>query len=175
MAVLAPWSPALIAAANAAEPDPRMTRSNMRFVFYMTELSYKLATRLGWLDSLIAERAIIHRPFMSQQLTLRKTDVTAVSLLFNALSNEYRVGIVNLLRYGPKNVSEISEALKIEQTMASHNLKCLAFCGLVTSQRLGKTIEYTLNRETVEPILRLADRHISKYAVNLRTCKTLAR
>jgi len=112
---------------------------------------------------------------MSQRLTLQKTDVTAVSLLFNALSNEYRVGIVNFLKTGPKNVGEISDALKIEQTMASHNLKCLAFCGLVTSQRLGKTIEYTLNRETVEPILRLADKHISKYAANLRNCKTLER
>ncbi len=118
---------------------------------------------------------VIGRLLMSQLLTLRKTDLTAVSLLFNALSNECRVSILNLLRTGPKNVSEISEALKIEQTMASHNLKCLAFCGLVTSQRLGKTVEYTLNRETVEPILRLADKHISRYAVNLRTCKTLER
>jgi len=116
-----------------------------------------------------------YRPIMSQQLMLRKTDVTAVSLLFTALSNDCRVSILNLLRNGPKNVGEISEGLKIEQTMASHNLKCLAFCGLVTSQRLGKTIEYTLNRETVEPILRLADKHISKYAINLRTCKTLER
>ena len=112
---------------------------------------------------------------MSQQLILGKTGVTAASLLFTALSNDCRVGILNLLRNGPKNVGEISEALKIEQTMASHNLKCLAFCGLVTSQRLGKTIEYTLNRETVEPILHLADKHISKYAINLRTCKTLER
>jgi DNA-binding transcriptional ArsR family regulator len=112
---------------------------------------------------------------MSQQFILRKTDVTAASLLFTALSNDCRVGILNLLRNGPKNVGEISDALKIEQTMASHNLKCLAFCGLVTSQRLGKTIEYTLNRETVEPILHLADKHIAKYAINLRTCKTLER
>ncbi|OLB45083.1 hypothetical protein AUH73_01155 [archaeon 13_1_40CM_4_53_4] len=112
---------------------------------------------------------------MSQQLILRKTDVTAVSLLFNALSNDCRIGILNLLRNSPKNVGEISEALKISQTTASHNLKCLAFCGLVTSQRVGKTIEYTLNRETVEPILRIADKHISKYAINLRTCKTLER
>jgi len=125
--------------------------------------------------NLIAEKATTNRPLMSQRSTLQKTDVTAVSLLFNALSNEYRVGIANLLRNGPKNVGEISEALRMEQTMASHNLKCLAFCGLVTSQRLGKTIEYTLNRETVEPILRLADKHISKYAVNLRHCKTLER
>src|SRR5437899_11986598 len=112
---------------------------------------------------------------MSQQLILQHTYVTAVSLLFTAPSNDCRVGILNLLRNGPRNVGEISEALKIEQTMASHNLKCLAFCGLVTSQRLGKTIEYTLNRKTVEPILRQADKHISKYAVNLRACKTLDR
>jgi len=112
---------------------------------------------------------------MSQLLTLRKTDVTAVSLLFKAFSNESRVSILNFLRTGPKNVGEISEALRLEQTAVSHNLKCLTFCGLVTSDRLGKTIEYTLNQETVEPIFRLADKHVSKYAANLRTCKTLER
>ncbi len=112
---------------------------------------------------------------MSQLLTLRKTDLTALSLLFRALSNDSRVSILNLLRNGPKSVGQISKALRLEQTAVSHNLKCLTFCGLVTSNRLGKTIEYSLNQETVEPILRIADRHISKYAVNLRTCETLER
>jgi len=50
IAVFAPWSAALIAAANAAEPDPRMTKSNIRFDCHMTESSYKLATSVGWLD-----------------------------------------------------------------------------------------------------------------------------
>ena len=113
--------------------------------------------------------------FMSQLLTLRKTDLAAVSLLFKALSNESRVSILNLLRNGPKNVGEILEALRMEQTAVSHNLKCLTFCGLVTGNRVGKMVEYTLNQETVEPIFRLADRHIAKYAYNLRTCKTLER
>ncbi len=115
------------------------------------------------------------RSFMSQLLTLRKTDLTALSLLFKALSNDSRVSILNLLRSGPKSVGQISKALGLEQTAVSHNLKCLTFCGLVTGNRLGKTIEYSLNQETVEPILRIADRHISKYAVNLRTCETLER
>ncbi len=112
---------------------------------------------------------------MSQLLALRKTDLTAVSLLFKALSNESRIGILNFLRSGPKNVGEISEALRMEQTAVSHNLKCLTFCGLVTSNRQGKTIEYALNQETVGPIFRLADKHISRYALNLRKCKTLER
>lgn len=50
IAVFAPWSAALIAAANAAEPDPRMTKSNIRFDCHMTDSSYKLATSVGWLD-----------------------------------------------------------------------------------------------------------------------------
>ncbi len=112
---------------------------------------------------------------MSQLLTLRKTDLTALSLLFKALSNDSRVRILNLLRNGPKSVGQISKAVGLEQTAVSHNLKCLTFCGLVTGNRLGKTIEYSLNQETVEPILRVADRHIAKYAVNLRTCETLER
>ncbi len=112
---------------------------------------------------------------MSQLLTLRKTDLNAFSLLFKAMSNDCRLGILNALRAGPKSVSEISQALRIEQTAISHNLKCLAFCGLVTVQRSGKMRIYSLNTETVEPIIRLCDKHVSKYAANLRRCETLER
>lgn len=112
---------------------------------------------------------------MAQILVLKKTDLTALSLFFQALSSPNRVGILNVLRKGPKSVSEISEAVGLEQTAVSHNLKCLSFCGLVTFQRLGKTRIYSLNRETVEPILLMGERHISQYASNLRTCEYLER
>ncbi len=106
---------------------------------------------------------------------MTKTDVNALSLLFQALSNEYRLSILNLLRRGPKNVGEICETLRFEQTVVSHNLKCLTFCGLVTGERFGKTKVYSLNKDTVEPILRLGDRHISNYAGNLLHCESLER
>ncbi len=112
---------------------------------------------------------------MSQSLVLRKTDLTALSFLFEALSNVSRVSILNLLTKGPMSVGEISEALGLEQTAVSHNLRCLAFCGLATVKREGKMRVYDLNQETVEPMLRLADRHISKYAENLRSCNSLVR
>jgi len=79
------------------------------------------------------------------------------------------------LRKGPMSVGEISDALGLEQTAVSHNLKCLAFCGLASFRKEGKMRVYELNHETVEPILRLADRHISKYAENLRGCSSLER
>ncbi len=112
---------------------------------------------------------------MTQLPTLRKSDITALSLFFQALANNTRIGILDLLRRGPKSVGEISQNLGLEQTVVSHSLKCLSFCGLVTPRRVGKLRIYSLSLETVEPILRLGDRHISKYAANLRTCNSLQR
>lgn len=114
-------------------------------------------------------------PVMTRALTLTKTDLNALSLLFEALSNQSRLSILNLLRQGPENVGEICLALGLEQTVVSHNLRCLTFCGLVTAERFGRTMVYSLNRDTVEPILRLGDRHISNYADNLRQCESLER
>ena len=73
------------------------------------------------------------------------------------------------------SVRKISQALGLGQTAISHKLKCLAFCGLATFEKGGKMRVYALNNETVEPMLRLADRHISKYAENLRDCISLER
>ncbi len=112
---------------------------------------------------------------MAQVTVLKRTNLTALSLLFKALSNLYRVSILDALRTGPKNVGEISESLGLEQTVVSHNLKCLTFCGLVNREIVGKTRVYSLNRQTVEPILKIGDKHISRYASNLRECKTLER
>lgn len=114
-------------------------------------------------------------PVMSQQQVLREPDLNAMGLLFQALSNESRVRMLNLLRKGPRTVGEISEALKLEQTVISHNLRCLAFCGLVSAEQIGKTREYSVNSETVEPLFVAGGRHIARYASNLRTCESLER
>jgi DNA-binding transcriptional ArsR family regulator len=112
---------------------------------------------------------------MSQQVVLREPDLAAMSLLFQALASEPRVRILNLLRRGTRSVGEIAEALKLEQTVVSHNLKCLAFCGLVSAVRMGKVREYSVNHETLDPIFSAGIRHIARYANNLRTCESLER
>ncbi|MHB8566869.1 MAG: ArsR/SmtB family transcription factor [Nitrososphaerales archaeon] len=97
------------------------------------------------------------------------------ALFFQALSNSVRMQIVSLLREKRKglSVSEICRELELEQTHASHALKCLAFCGLVESERDGKSKLYSLNKDTVLPLLRLVDVHLEKYATNLYTCEAL--
>ena len=119
--------------------------------------------------------AMSYDSLVMSQLVLREPDLTALRFLFQAVSNERRLRILNLLRKGSRNVTGISEALELEQTVVSHNLKCLTFCGLVSVRQLGKERVYSLNNETVEPLLVAGDRHIARFASNLRTCECLER
>lgn len=66
-------------------------------------------------------------------------------LLFKALANPARLSIINLLQT-PKNVSQICEELGFEQTMVSHHLTCLSFCGFISYKRDGKNKIYSLNK-----------------------------
>lgn len=97
------------------------------------------------------------------------------SLFFKALANPARMSIINLLQHRSTSVAQISEELGFEQTMVSHHLKCLSFCGFVTSQRKGKSKIYSSNKETVVPILEIVDRHLEEFASSLYECNSLKR
>ena len=95
------------------------------------------------------------------------------TLFFKALSNGTRLRIIDLLRKGPRNATEISEVLDIEQSMVSHNLACLINCGFVLANQNGKTKVCSLNKKTVLPLLEIIDRHVEQYGKNLEGCKAL--
>jgi len=94
-------------------------------------------------------------------------------LFFKALSNDTRLRIVDLLRSGSRNATEIGKALDIEQSMVSHNLTCLINCGFVTAKQFGKNKVCSLNKETVIPLLEIIDRHTREYGKNLEGCAVL--
>jgi DNA-binding transcriptional ArsR family regulator len=84
--------------------------------------------------------------------------------------------VLHLLAYkGSMNVSEICNELGLEQTHVSHSLKCLTFCGLVTYNREGKSRVYSINAQTVLPLLKIVGDHLKNYATNLSTCDALER
>ncbi len=98
------------------------------------------------------------------------------ALFFQALANQTRMQVLHLLaEKGSMNVSEICSELDLEQTLVSHNLKCLTFCGLVTPSREGKSRIYSVNEQTVLPLLKVVDNHLRNYASNLFTCDVLER
>jgi len=106
----------------------------------------------------------------------RTVSVKPHALFFQALANQTRMRVLQLLSdRGGMNVSEICSELGLEQTHVSHNLKCLTFCGLVTSTPRGKSRIYSINEETVLPLLKIVDNHLESYASNLFTCDVLER
>jgi len=91
---------------------------------------------------------------------------------FSTLANPTRLAILELLRDGPRNVTEISEALNQEQSMISHNLKPLVRCRLVFSERRKKERFYSLNKETMEQLFKIFSYHAEKYCPTGGKCLT---
>jgi ferredoxin/DNA-binding transcriptional ArsR family regulator len=88
------------------------------------------------------------------------------------LANPTRLAILELLRDGPRNVTEISEALNQEQSMISHNLKPLERCRFVFSERRKKEHFYSLNKETMERLFKIFSYHAEKYCPTGGKCLT---
>ena len=91
----------------------------------------------------------------------------AYGLFFSTLANDSRLKIVNLLRKGKLNVSEISQKTGFEQSMVSHNMKNLEHHGMVFSERKGKFKYYSLNKDTIHPLLELIDSHMKEYCCKI--------
>ena len=83
---------------------------------------------------------------------------------FSTLSNENRLQIIHFLAdKGPQSVSQIVTGTKLEQSAVSHNLKSLLSCQFVHLQPNGKERVYSLNQETIKPLLNLMDKHVNKF------------
>ena len=80
-------------------------------------------------------------------------------VFFTNLANPLKVEIILSLRAKPKNVTQISEELKVEQSKVSHALKSLKSCNIVDVEQKGKERIYSLNKDTIVPMLNLIDKH----------------
>jgi DNA-binding transcriptional ArsR family regulator len=94
----------------------------------------------------------------------------AYYLFFATLANRTRLAIIDVLRDGPKNVSEISTALKHNQSVIAANLEKLEKCVLVISETSGNERLYSLNQEIIEPLSEALEFHTAKHCPGLRVC-----
>jgi DNA-binding transcriptional ArsR family regulator len=81
---------------------------------------------------------------------------------FQVLANTTNQTIITELLKKPQNVSEIIKNTKLEQSKVSHSLKRLYECKIVQVKKDGKQRIYSLNKETIIPILSIVDRHAKK-------------
>lgn len=87
-------------------------------------------------------------------------------LFFGLFANKLKVEILAALMQKPMEVAELAKALSVERSKVSHALLKLNKCRIVEAEKKGKFRVYSLNKDTVPPLLKLVDRHVSKYCTN---------
>ncbi len=78
---------------------------------------------------------------------------TAVAATLQALTAPSRLMILSQLRQAPATVGELTEAVRMEQSAVSHQLRLLRAMGLVSAQRNGRSITYSLYDNHVASLL----------------------
>jgi ArsR family transcriptional regulator, cadmium/lead-responsive transcriptional repressor len=99
--------------------------------------------------------------------------VDSVSLkarLFYGFSDASRLSIIEALRDGPRNVTDLVEATGLSQSNVSNHLACLRDCGLVTREQQGRFVIYSLSDPRVGQLLALADEVLADVASGVITC-----
>ncbi len=77
-----------------------------------------------------------------------------------ALSTPSRLQILVCLRTAPRTVSEIVDAVGMEQSAVSHQLRVLRQQSVVTVRRIGRTRQYTLRDEHIGALIDDALAHL---------------
>ena len=72
-------------------------------------------------------------------------DVSQVTVL-KALSDEKRLRIVDILKSGKMSVAQIATLIDMSPSLTSHNLKILRDAGIVSAEKQGKEMLYSLTR-----------------------------
>ena len=85
---------------------------------------------------------------------IKINQLETASEMLKAIAHPVRIAIVELLGADQQlNVTEIYEALKIEQAVASHHLSILKNKGVLLSERSGKNCYYSLKHQRLSQII----------------------
>jgi DNA-binding transcriptional ArsR family regulator len=90
-----------------------------------------------------------------------------VAATLQALATPSRLLILTQLRQGPLPVSDLADAVGMEQSAVSHQLRLLRNLGLVTGTRHGRSIVYSLYDNHVAQLLDEAVYHVEHLRLGL--------
>ena len=77
------------------------------------------------------------------------------NFFFETVSPKIRLRIIELLEKKPLSVTEMCDKLGEEQSKVSHSLKKLTECHFLDVKREGKNRIYSLNKDTIVPLMNL--------------------
>jgi DNA-binding transcriptional ArsR family regulator len=91
---------------------------------------------------------------------LTPENAQTVAATLQALATPSRLLILARLREGPCPATELAEAVGMQQSACSHQLRLLRNLGLVTGTRQGRSVVYTLHDNHVAELLDQALHHV---------------
>jgi DNA-binding transcriptional ArsR family regulator len=124
-----------------------------------------------------AERSLSYRGRMSHGQTSRDLDrldaafAGVVAETMQALATPSRVRILGRLHAGPCSVNDLAEAVEMESSAVSHQLRVLRHLSLVVGERQGRHIVYALHDEHVGELLEQAVSHVEHLRLGIRASR----
>jgi len=79
--------------------------------------------------------------------------ISAAAETLKAIANERRLHVLCVLLDGKKNVGELQEATGINQSNLSHHLAKMRVLGVLSSEREGKQVYYTISHPAFRKII----------------------
>lgn len=76
-----------------------------------------------------------------------------MNALFKALNDPTRREILEMLKHRDMNAGEIAEAFDISKPSISHHLDLLKRAGVISSERRGQFLVYSLNTTILEDLI----------------------
>lgn len=94
----------------------------------------------------------------SEDISLDYTDLRKAVLVLRAINHKLRQRIINLLEeHDSLTVTDIYIKLRLEQSVASQHLAILRRASVVNTDREGKYIYYSLNKDRLAQISKLIE------------------
>lgn len=90
-----------------------------------------------------------------------------VAETMQALATPSRLRILARLYAGPASVTEIGEAIGMDGSAVSHQLRILRHLGLVSGEREGRRVTYSLHDEHVGQLMEQAMSHVEHLRLGL--------
>lgn len=94
----------------------------------------------------------------NKDILLDYSELRKAVLVLRAVNHKLRQRIINLLEEGKSmTVTDIYIKLRLEQSVASQHLAILRRAGVVWTERQGKYIYYSLDKDRLEQISKLVE------------------
>lgn len=87
---------------------------------------------------------------------------------FRALAHPIRIKILEILVRGGRTVQELQEALTLDQPIVSQQLAVLRNQNIVSTQKEGLSVRYTLRDPLIGELLEVARRIFNNHLVSTR-------